>query len=190
MGTGRRTQKKFVAEIRAQCRREPSESEASGSRSRRQPARQPARLLNEQSPARVSRGRRMSVDGRDAKTRLAVYKNAKQVACHLTNGNSEVYCSHPMCETRLWLHEEDIPIGISSSCRNQVMDTAHIVAAVRGGDATGPGDCIPLCRKHNSGRRENQLLCIERECEAAKVRWSLNRLYMAIKEGVNKDLLP
>ena len=70
------------------------------------------------------------------------------------------------------------------------MEIAHIVAAVRGGDATGPGDCIPLCRKHNSGRRENQLLCIERECEAAKVRWSLNRLYMAIKEGVNKDLLP
>ena len=28
------------------------------------------------------------------------------------------------------------------------MDTAHIVAAVRGGDATGLGDCIPLCRKH------------------------------------------
>ena len=108
---GRSTQKKFVAEIRAQCRREPSESEASGSRSQRQPA----RLLNEQSPARVSRGRRMSVDGRDAKTRLAVYKNAQQVACHLTNGNSEVYCSHPMCETRLWLHEEDIPIGGMSS---------------------------------------------------------------------------
>ena len=101
-----------------------------------------------------------------------------------------LFRSHPMCETRLWLHEEDIPIGISSSCRNQVMDTAHIVAAVRGGDATGPGDCIPLCRSHNSGRRENQLLCIERECEAAKVQWSLNRLYMAIKEGVNKDLLP
>ena len=37
------------------------------------------------------------------------------------------------------------------------MEIAHIVAAVRGGDATGPGDCIPLCRKHNNGRRENQL---------------------------------
>ena len=32
------------------------------------------------------------------------------------------------------------------------MEIAHVVAAVRGGDATGPGDCIPLCGKHNTGR--------------------------------------
>ena len=116
-----------------------------------------ARLLHEQSPARMSRGRRNSVDGRDAKTRLAVYKNAQQVACQLTNGNSDVYCSHPMCKTRLWLHEEDIPIGgMSSSGRNAVMECAHIVAAVRGGDATGRGDCIALCGKHNTST-DNQL---------------------------------
>ena len=69
------------------------------------------------------------------------------------------------------------------------MEIAHIVAAVRGGDATGRGDCIALCGKHNTGT-DNQLGRIERECEAAKVDWRSNRLYMAIKEGVNKDLLP
>ena len=71
------------------------------------------------------------------------------------------------------------------------MEIAHVVAAVRGGDATGPGDCIPLCGKHNTGR-DNQLHVgrIERECEVAKVDWRLDKYYVEIRKGVNKDLLP
>ena len=48
-----------------------------------------------------------------------------------------------------------------------------------------PRSCI-----RNGFANGPQLICIERECEVAIVDWRINRLYMAIQEGVNKDLLP
>ena len=58
--------------------------------------------------------------------------------------------------------------------------------------ATGPEDALPLCRSHNSGRRENMLKCIERECNLArpKVDWRMHRYYVELKKGIREELYP
>ena len=57
---------------------------------------------------------------------------------------------------------------------------------------TAPGWRRRLCRSHNSGRRENMLKCIERECNSArpKVDWRMHRYYVELKKGIREELYP
>ena len=56
----------------------------------------------------------------------------------------------------------------------------------------GGGIALSVAAADNSGRRENMLKCIERECNSArpKVDWRMHRYYVELKKGIREELYP